>query len=374
LDGYFYEQGPFHIVEPYPTDVVPTLYYNNYTWAKVSNLVFLEAPACVGLSYADNQAGCVNSDQQQAQDNFAALQVFYKGYPEYSSRDLYLTGESYAGMYVPTLALQILAYNNQSSTPIPLKGIAVGNGVIGQKTGEPSEQLQVDFLHGHGLFADNVYDQIIATCGDFSSYPPACDTALGTMSSQVGYVNVYDIYEPCVNSGSSQGFTKRPMNKLEKHLREINAPGGPVECLDGGAAQAYLDQPSVRTAIHVPSVNQIGQWELCTSKLIYTENWGSLLPNYKDQIIPFIRVLIYNGDVDACVPYNGNEWWTSSLNFSVVKPWTQWEVDGQVAGYLTNYESSFQFITIKGAGHMVPEYKPEQGLSFYTQWLAGKCC
>jgi len=337
----------------------------------------LEAPACVGMSYADSPNGCVNNDQQQAKDNFEALQSFYKSYPEYSSRNLYITGESYAGMYVPTLALQILSYNNQSGvTPIPLKGIAVGNGVIGQKTGEPSEQLQVEFLYGHGLFAANVYEQIVSNCGNFTTpYSDSCDAALALMSAQVGYVNVYDIYEPCVNSGYNlNGFSKRPMNRLEKRLRELGAPGGPVECIDGGAAQAYLDQPSVRTAIHVAPVSQIGQWEICTNKLIYTENWGSLLPYYKDQIIPFIRVLIYNGDVDACVPYNGNEWWTSSLNFTTTSAWAQWEVDGQVAGYLTNYVDNFQFITIKGAGHMVPEYKPEQALSFFSQWLAGKCC
>jgi len=150
--------------------------------------------------------------------------------------------------------------------------------------------------------------------------------------------------------------------------------GGPVECLDGGAAQAYLDQADVRAAIHVPSVDQIGPWELCTNKLQYTSNWGSLLPYYKDQIIPFIRVLIFNGDADCCVPYNGNEWWTSTLGIPEVTGWTEWTVNSQVAGYVTKYQYGFEFVTVKGAGHMVPEYKPVQALEMISRYFANTCC
>jgi len=362
-------------VEPY-TPTNNTLYYNPSTWAKVANVVFLEAPACVGLSYADNAAGCVNNDKQQAQDNFEALQQFYKGYPEYSTNDLFITGESYAGMYVPTLALQVLAYNNQSTTTkIPLKGIAVGNGVIGSGTGENSEQIKVDFLHGHGLFADKLYQDILVQCGNYTlPYSTECKTDLAQMSTQVGNVNIYDIYDDCVNSGSTGSrIWRRPPSDLELFLEEIGV-GGPVECIDGGAAQAYLDQADVRAAIHVPSVEQIGNWELCTNKLQYTSNWGSLLPYYKDQIIPFIRVLIFNGDADCCVPYNGNEWWTSTLGIPEVAGWTEWTVNSQVAGYVTKYQYGFEFVTVKGAGHMVPEYKPVQALEMISRYFANTCC
>jgi len=335
-------------------------------------VVFLEAPACVGLSYADNTAGCHNNDTNQAIDNFNALQVFYQGYPEFASHDLYITGESYAGMYVPTLALQILAYNNKTSTnKIPLKGIAVGNGVTGQNTGSPSERLKVDYLWGHGLFADNIYQEINANCGDFSKPNATCTAALNTMSAQVGNVNIYDIYDDCVSSGLNAWRTAPDLIDMALAKGRV---GGPVACLDGGAAQAYLDQDVVRQAIHVKSVADIGPWELCTNKLIYSENWGSLLPNYRYQLVPFIRVMIFNGDADACVPYNGNEWWTSNLGVPVAKPWTSWEVDGQVAGYVTNYQYNFQFVTVKGAGHMVPEYKPVQGFAMFQRYLQGTCC
>jgi carboxypeptidase C (cathepsin A) len=45
------------------------------------------------------------------------------------NNELYISGESYAGVYVPTLAKAIHEYNGHASTfmKLPLKGIIVGN-------------------------------------------------------------------------------------------------------------------------------------------------------------------------------------------------------------------------------------------------------
>eukprot|EP01051_Picozoa_sp_SAG22_P018740 SAG22_NODE_3248_length_1833_cov_1.974625_1_plen_71_part_00 len=48
-----------------------------------------------------------------------------------------------------------------------------------------------------------------------------------------------------------------------------------------------------------------------------------------------------NGDIDACVPYNGNEDWTTAmaakLGMTVVpgQAWRPWVVDQVPAGYVT---------------------------------------
>jgi len=117
------------------------------------------------------------------------------------------------------------------------------------------------------------------------------------------------------------------------------------------------------------SVEEIGEWHLCGGKLNYNENWGSLLPNYKNDIIPKTRVFIFNGDADACVPYNGNEEWTREIGMKVKDEWHPWSVNGQVAGFATNYEHDFSFVTIKGAGHMVPEFKPVQALDMFKRFI-----
>jgi hypothetical protein len=67
------------------------------------------------------------------------------------------------------------------------------------------------------------------------------------------------------------------------------------------------------------------------------------------------------GDVDGCVPYNDNEAWTSGMGYPVASPWHPWLLDNQVAGYATVYtpptaSAKFQFVTVKGSGHMVRAY------------------
>ena len=45
---------------------------------------------------------------QVADDNHAALKYFLKGFPEFAKNEFYITGESYGGIYVPTLSARIV--------------------------------------------------------------------------------------------------------------------------------------------------------------------------------------------------------------------------------------------------------------------------
>lgn len=46
-------------------------------------------------------------------------------FPRYRHREVYITGESYAGHYVPQLAREIVHYNAKSKNPINLRGFMV---------------------------------------------------------------------------------------------------------------------------------------------------------------------------------------------------------------------------------------------------------
>lgn len=60
-----------------------------------------------------------------AQDSLEFVLQWLERFPRYKHRELYITGESYAGHYVPQLAKEIMNYNAKSKHPINLKGIMV---------------------------------------------------------------------------------------------------------------------------------------------------------------------------------------------------------------------------------------------------------
>lgn len=90
-------------------------------------MLFLESPAGVGYSYSNTSSDyATTGDILTAKDSYTFLLNWLKRFPEYKSRDFYITGESYAGHYIPQLAELILRSNkNTNHTVINLKGVAV---------------------------------------------------------------------------------------------------------------------------------------------------------------------------------------------------------------------------------------------------------
>uniref|UniRef100_K3YF35 Uncharacterized protein n=1 Tax=Setaria italica TaxID=4555 RepID=K3YF35_SETIT len=85
-----------------------------------------------------------------------------------------------------------------------------------------------------------------------------------------------------------------------------------------------------------------------------------------------VWALCCSGDHDLCIPFPGTEAWVRSIGYQVVDRWRPWYFGDQVAGYAEGYDHNLTFLTIKGAGHAVPEYKPKESLAFYSRWLAGE--
>lgn len=80
--------------------------------------------------------------------------------------------------------------------------------------------------------------------------------------------------------------------------------------------------------------------------------------------------MFYSGDTDGIVPLIGSRRWMQKLNWKVLAEWRPWMTNAQVSGYIVQYEG-LDFVTIKGVGHMAPQWKREDTLLMAEKWMAG---
>lgn len=163
--GFLSELGPF-----YPT-TRGQLEANDYAWNQQASVIFVEAPAFVGFSYSNTSADrivgalpgrpfpclprgwrephngarpcrprgvasirqntppspCDPGDDRTARDNHEFLKRWFDRFPQYRANSFWVSGESYAGHYVPTLAREIIRGNrNVSERPFNFRGLLVG--------------------------------------------------------------------------------------------------------------------------------------------------------------------------------------------------------------------------------------------------------
>eukprot|EP00118_Oscarella_pearsei_P016108 m.151064 g.151064 ORF g.151064 m.151064 type:complete len:461 (+) comp38566_c0_seq1:151-1533(+) len=374
LLGYLSELGPLHFDSDTPNATNPTLIRNPYNWARKANVIFLESPVGVGFSYSKlGTQDDPTNDTRTAAENLRFLENFFTAYPEYKRHDFYISGESYAGIYIPMLADLVRINNEKRITNINLKGLLVGNGCTGNAVGVCGHNaVRVKFMYEHGLISDRTFSGLVESCGDdLNGTSIECRRDLEKSMLEAGPVNIYDIYSPCVNDFLNVDFLENVVLPVPIDSDSLLRKVGLATCINAGVATEYLNTPEVRNALHVQSEEDIGKWKVC-NQIGYQREVDSVLVLYPNLIRAY-RTLIYNGDVDACVPYTDNEEWTSGLGFPLKEAWRPWLVDNQVAGYVTTYDvNGFTFATVKGSGHMVPQFRPAQAYAMFERFIDNK--
>lgn len=167
-------------------------------------------------------------------------------------------------------------------------------------------------------------------------------------------------------------MSKKFKKKKNKHSLALDP-----NCFGTGPTlESWFNQADVKAAFHVAADID---WSLCSNN--GTFNYNSDIADERTTIYPTLtqkagyKVLVYNGEADLCVPYTDNEWWTRTMNYSVIKPWAAWMVQGDegpyVGGYKIQYAHNFTFATVRGAGHMVPETRPQSSLIMMKSHIFG---
>mmetsp|Transcript_6304 Transcript_6304/g.10698 ORF Transcript_6304/g.10698 Transcript_6304/m.10698 type:complete len:216 (-) Transcript_6304:61-708(-) len=141
------------------------------------------------------------------------------------------------------------------------------------------------------------------------------------------------------------------------------------EAVFGDEVTTFLNDADVRSQLHISS--EIESFEQCSNFVF--ENYhlqieGSLWI-YKVLRGSGIKMLHYSGDTDAAVPTYGTKQWIKKLNFPLVEKWQPWYTNAQVSGYIEKYDG-LDFVTIKGVGHMAPQWAREPVLQLLNQFIA----
>lgn len=412
--GMLQEQGPLLI------NATGGLMHNPYAWTKQANLLILESPAGVGYSYcAAMKAGgnCNNTDISTAKAARAALQDFFKTkFPELRGNDFFITGESYAGVYIPTLTYEVLEF----APEIKMTGIAVGDPCTDTK----HQQDSMDMLwygHKNGLVPDDDFDFLWNNC----SHRSPSFLARGTWRREAGrWATVSQLksrlnddpkclvamrrFQATTSRGISQSWNHAYINELD-----IIEDSAPFDWNIPGSENYYQSQwmmrDDVRRALHVED-SPAKAWPGPPDGWSYQSDYSACnnAPEGTPSMIDFYRkiapklttTIVFNGDADPCVSYEGTRNAIRDVGFPVIpggeyRPWFYdhraadiqtikekpnlfgpnlhlLDAGAQFGGQVVNYENNLTFATVHGSGHMVPQFRPQAAERLLSRLLSGE--
>ncbi|KAI0333847.1 alpha/beta-hydrolase [Cubamyces sp. BRFM 1775] len=121
LIGLTSENGPVHINSDFSAQ------QNNFSWNTLADYIWVDQPVGVGFATADS-TGYVHDEDEMGRDFMGFLSNLVKVFPSLKTRPMYLTGESYAGTYIPYI---MKTYFGLTDPPVNIVKFAIGDGTVG---------------------------------------------------------------------------------------------------------------------------------------------------------------------------------------------------------------------------------------------------
>ncbi|XP_011880871.1 PREDICTED: venom serine carboxypeptidase [Vollenhovia emeryi] len=348
--GLFMENGPFIVTAN------KTLTTRKYSWNIAHNLIYIDNPVGTGYSFTGDDKGYVRNETQVGRDIHSALVQFFLLFPELRNNDFFVTGESYAGKYVPAVSYTIKDYNIKAETKINLKGLAIGNGLC-----DPENQL---------LYSDYLYQLgLIDTNGKtlFQGYEQKGREFI----KQKKYLEAFEMFDTLLNgdlSGKPSLF--RNLTGFDYYYNYLYTNDGN----DSDWMSEWIQRADVRRAIHVG--NSTFHVETRTVEEHLKEDVMQSVVPFLTDLVQHYRVLIYNGQLDIIVAYPLTENYLKTLQWPGASKYAKaprkiWMVGDKLAGYTKTVDNLSEAL-VRNAGHMVPADQPKWALDLITRFTHNK--
>jgi carboxypeptidase C (cathepsin A) len=353
--------GLFEEIGPFIPDSKLHLVKNELAWTKFANIIFVDQPVGVGFSYSKYYKDYISNDVLSAQDNFAFITEFFKVFPEFKQNRFYLTGESYAGHYIPMLLDLLIAHNKKHKHDFNLKGIIMMNPLMTYTSGDPSE---METYWGHQRISRSVWEKYKKHRCNVSAKSRPCKKMLEKMHDREKAMNPYGIDYPICANNHQQNQLSKFTRKYDRFMRnDVH-----MECIDKHTSQ-YLNSNAVRSKVIKPHSNR--NWYGCTDYEFYRFKDGNtdMVPHIKSHLIDkdlkHLDILIMSGTNDSICGTVGTQRWISRLKLKVkanTKEWKPYLLDNILRGHVTIFQGdgnkTLTLVTVNHAGHEIPMYKP----------------
>lgn len=343
---------------------------SDFSWNKLANMLFIEGPVGVGFSYSSEPLS--PTDDSTARANYLALKSFMHKFPQYANNPFYLTGVSYAGVYLPTLGVLV-----DRDPQFNLKGIAIDSGLYNFYLQSSS---MIFYAHHHGLLSSDEWKITSDSCChrkeptrkncvfDKLHLYPKCKnhvTRIFNLLTSVYNDTLYNIYPPPVES-------RLPYDRSFGH-KYWHIPSSETVCDERESVHlsSLLDNQQTKESIHVPAqLEPIRLFNYCRR---YPYRPGGVGPQMKSLIASErnLTMLVFNGDVDMLTNFIGSRWFVESLGRKDLSGLHRWFFGQkkEVAGLVQHFDG-ITYATVRGAGHGTSSAKPRETFAIMERFLA----
>ncbi|KAF2092037.1 alpha/beta-hydrolase [Saccharata proteae CBS 121410] len=375
LSGLLTENGPF-------TWEAGTLapVQNPYTWVNLTNMVWVEQPVGVGFSQGTPD---IYDEVGLGQEFIGFYKQFVEAF-QLHGRKVYITGESYAGYYVPYIADAFINANDK--TYYNLAGVGINDPILGDEVIQ-EEIVMAPFMNYWNslLYLNDTFVKAINDKADSCNYTSYLEKYLTFPPPQEPFAQLPDPYlDPTYNCDIWDDIyyaatLVNPCFNIYHITETCPTPYSELGIVNSGdysppGATVYFNRSDVQAAINAP----VGtNWQQCTDVNVFggpTDNQSlgdNSLGPAQDGVLQHVIESINNtiigvGNLDFILPTNGtllvlqNVTWNGKQGFQ--------EYPG--TPFYVPYHPEYTGGSLSGAGD-VGYWGSERGLTFYSVQLSG---